>query len=59
MAEGVSLTVRVRCRERERPTTSKPGPMLAEVAGTRMVNEREPLGVGFDIAGAAMGISRR
>lgn len=33
------VTVRVRYSESDSPTTSKPGPILAEVAGTRMVND--------------------
>ena len=37
---GVIDTVRVRLRDRDNPTTSNPGPMLAEVAGTRIVNDR-------------------
>lgn len=32
------VTVSVRYRERESPTTSKPGPMLEDVQGTLIVN---------------------
>ena len=42
-AGGVSVTVSVKVSDSESPTTSKPGPMLAEVDGTRIVNEREAM----------------
>lgn len=34
-------TSRTTCRLRERPTTSNPGPMLADVAGTLTWNVRD------------------
>ncbi len=35
---GVMVTVKVRYNDSESPTTSNPGPMFAEVDGTRILN---------------------
>ena len=47
------VTLSVRYRESESPTTSNPGPIFAEVAGTVMVKER------FDMAKDAEAILER
>lgn len=48
-AHGSTETSMMRFRERESPTTSKPGPMLAEVEGTLILNRLGSVGQVLDI----------
>lgn len=43
---GVITTDKVRLRDKDSPTTSNPGPMFAEVAGTRIVKDRDAMAKG-------------
>lgn len=49
----------MRSSESERPTTSKPGPMLAEVAGTLILNRRGSVGHVLDMMAKTSELSGR